>query len=189
MIEVSPQNAAVVVIGVLACITDFRSRRIPNVLTFGASAAAIVFFGLPNGCAGSLCRLAGWAVGCGLFLPWFLLGGMGAGDVKLLAALGAWAGPWTAVWIALYAGLAGGGLALVGSLYRGYLGEMLRNLWALFAFWRVMGVQPHPELTLRTGRGPRLPYAFPITAGAVVVLWLRSDRRTWTRAGARRVSV
>src|SRR4249920_931910 len=173
MIEASPQNAAVVVIGVLACITDFRSRRIPNVLTFGASAAAIVFFGFTNGWAGSLWSMAGWAVGCGLFLPWFLLGGMGAGDVKLLAALGAWVGPATAVWIALYAGIAGGVLALVVSLYGGDLGRVLRNVWGLLMFWRVMGVQPHPELTLRTGKGPRLPYAFPITAGAVAVLWLR----------------
>lgn len=173
MIEASPQNAAVVVIGVLACITDFRSRRIPNVLTFGASAAAIVFFGFTNGWAGSLWSLAGWAVGCGLFLPWFLLGGMGAGDVKLLAALGAWVGPATAVWVALYAGIAGGVLAVVVSLYGGGLTKVLSNVWGLLMFWRVMGVQPHPELTLRTGQGPRLPYAFPITAGAVVVLWLR----------------
>ncbi len=173
MIEASPQNVAVVVIGVLACITDFRSRRIPNVLTFGASAAAIVFFGFTNGWAGSLWSLAGWAVGCGLFLPWFLLGGMGAGDVKLLAALGAWVGPATAVWVALYAGIAGGVLAVVVSLYGGGLTKVLSNVWGLLMFWRVMGVQPHPELTLRTGQGPRLPYAFPITAGAVVVLWLR----------------
>src|SRR6476619_6596132 len=127
MIEASPQNVAVVVIGVLACITDFRSRRIPNVLTFGASAAAIVFFGLTNGWAGSLWSLAGWAVGCGLFLPWFLLGGMGAGDVKLLAALGAWAGPGNAIGIALYGGIAGGIFAVVVSMYAGYLGEMLSN--------------------------------------------------------------
>jgi len=173
MIQASPQNAAVVAIGVLACITDFRSRRIPNVLTFGASAAALVFFGFTNGWAGSLWSLAGWAVGCGLFLPWFLLGGMGAGDVKLLAALGAWVGPATAVWIALYAGIAGGVLGVVVSLYGGDLARVLGNVWGLLMFWRVMGVQPHPELTLRTGHGPRLPYAFPITAGAVVVLWLR----------------
>jgi prepilin peptidase CpaA len=165
--------AAVILIGTAACVTDFRSRRIPNVLTFGASAAAIVFFGVANGWAGSLWSLGGWAVGCALFLPWFLLGGMGAGDVKLLAALGAWVGPLTAVWLALYAGIAGGVFGLVVSLYGGYLGQVLTNVWGLLTFWRVMGVQPHPELTLRSGSGPRLPYAFPITAGAVVVLWLR----------------
>jgi prepilin peptidase CpaA len=98
---------------------------------------------------------------------------MGAGDVKLLAALGAWVGPAAAVWMALYAGIAGGVLAVAVSLYGGDLTRVLRSVWGLLMFWRVMGVQPHPELTLRNGKGPRLPYAFPITAGAVVVLWLR----------------
>jgi prepilin peptidase CpaA len=166
-------EAAVLAIGAVACVTDFRSRRIPNVLTFGASAAALVFGVISGGAAGLGWSAAGWAVGCAVFLPWFLLGGMGAGDVKLLAALGAWAGPSTAVWMALYAGIAGGVFAIIVALSRGYLREMCRNLWGLLMFWRVAGVQPHPELTLRTGRGPRLPYAFPITAGAVAVLWLR----------------
>jgi hypothetical protein len=50
---------------------------------------------------------------------------------------------------------------------------MFRNLWSLLMFWRIAGVQPHPEMTLRTGKGPRLPYAFPITMGALTVLWLK----------------
>ena len=109
-----------------------------------------------------------------LFLPWFLLGGMGAGDVKLLAALGAWVGPRRGrVDGALCRHWPAASSASSVAAWHGYLGEMFRNLWGLLMFWRVMGVQPHPELTLRTGRGPRLPYAFPITVGAVAVLWLR----------------
>jgi prepilin peptidase CpaA len=166
-------QAAMLLVGAAACITDFRSRRIPNTLTFGASAAAVVFWAISGGLTGLGFSLAGWLVGCLLFLPWFLLRGMGAGDVKLLAALGAWVGPGTALWIALYAGIAGGVLAIVVTLAAGYLGTMVRNVWGLLMFWRVAGVQPHPDLTLATAAGPRLPYAFPITAGAVAVLWLR----------------
>ncbi len=70
---------------------------------------------------------------------------MGAGDVKLLAALGAWVGPATAVWMALYAGIAGGVFAVVVSLYGGDLARVLGNVWGLLMFWRVMGVQPHPS--------------------------------------------
>ena len=173
MPAVSVSDAAVLLVGATACVTDLRSRRIPNVLTFGASAAAVLFLGVSAGWAGVLWSLEGWAVGCLFFLPWFLLGGMGAGDVKLLAALGAWVGPGSAVWMALYAGLAGGAFAIVVTAGRGYLPQLLRNIWGLLMFWRVMGVQPHPELTLRNGKGPRLPYAFPITVGAVAVLWLR----------------
>ncbi len=150
-------DAAVVAIGAAACVTDFRSRRIPNLLTFGASAAAVVFWAVTAGLSGAGWSVAGWAVGCAVFMPWFLLGGMGAGDVKLLAALGAWAGPSAAVWMALYAGIAGGVFAIVVSLTRGYLGEMFRNLWGLLMYWRIVGVHPHPEMTLQTGKGPRHP--------------------------------
>ena len=169
----SVSQAAVLLVGVAACVTDFRSRRIPNVLTFGASVAAFAFWAYSGGLTGLGFSVAGWLVGCLLFLPWFLLRGMGAGDVKLLAALGAWVGPGTAVWIALYAAVAGGVFAVVVTLASGYLGTMVRNVWGLLMFWRVVGLQPHPELTLATASGPRLPYAFPITAGAVVGLWLR----------------
>jgi hypothetical protein len=82
-------------------------------------------------------------------------------------------GPGDTVWVALYAAVAGGVLAVLVTLATGYLGTMFRNLWGLLMFWRIAGVQPHPDLTLATAAGPRLPYAFPITAGAVATLWLR----------------
>ncbi len=166
-------QTAVVLIGVAACVTDFRSRRIPNVLTFGAALAGLLFWAVTDGLTGLAFSGAGWFVGCLLFLPVFLLRGMGGGDVKLLAALGAWMGPGSTLWVALYAAVAGGVFAIVVTLMTGYFGTMFRNLFGLLMFWRIAGVQPHPELTLATARGPRLPYAFPITAGAVAALWLR----------------
>jgi prepilin peptidase CpaA len=164
---------AALLIGACACITDWRSRRIPNVLTFGAAIAAFVVFAVTGGLKGLSWSVAGWLVGCLLFLPWFLLRGMGGGDVKLLAALGAWLGPAHIVWVALYAAVAGGVLAVAVALYRGYLRAMVRNVWNLLMFWRLAGIQPHPELTLASAASPRLPYAFPIMAGAVTALWLR----------------
>ena len=164
---------AVVTVAALACVFDLRYTRIPNVLTFGAAVVAFVFGGASGGLGGPWAAIAGWAVGCAVFLPWFLLGGMGAGDVKLLAALGAWLGPGDALWAGLYAGLAGGPLALIVSAARGYLKQSFVNLWCLLTFWRISGVQPMTGLTLRTSASPRLPYAVPIAVGAVVTLWLR----------------
>ena len=117
--------------------------------------------------------VAGCLVGCGLFLPFFVLGGMGAGDVKLLAALGAWLGPSTIVFVALYGAVAGGVMAVGVSLAQGYLMQMVKNLWGCLIFWRIAGLQPMPGLTLRTASSPRLPYALPISAGAVAALWFR----------------
>lgn len=164
---------AVVVTGIAATVTDLATRRVPNVLTFGTALAAIGYAGATQGMPGVGTSLAGWAVGCALFLPWFLLGGMGAGDVKLLAGLGAWLGPGTAVWAALYAGLVGGPMALLVAGANGYLKQSFSNLWGLLMFWRIAGVQPLPTLTLRTAQSPRLPYALPIAVGAGLALWLR----------------
>jgi len=166
-------NDVAVVIGAAACWFDVRTRRIPNLLTFGAAIAGIVYAIFAHGTAGLFASIAGWLVGCALFLPFFLLGGMGAGDVKLIAAIGSWLGPVVAFWVALYAMMAGGVMAVVLALATGYLRQALTNLSLLLMHWRVVGVRPLSELTLSEARGPRLPYALPITVGTVVALWLR----------------
>jgi prepilin peptidase CpaA len=166
-------QGAAVLVAVAACVTDLRSRRIPNVLTLGAAAGACGYHLAAGGPSGLGWAAGGWLVGLLMFLPLFALRGMGGGDVKLLAALGAWLGPGTTVWLALFAALAGGPIAIVVALSRGYLRRAFTNVWGLLMFWRVAGVQPHPAMTLEGSGGPRLPYAVPIAAGLVVTLWLR----------------
>jgi len=162
-------------VAVVACATDLKSRRIPNWLTLSAAAGAFGFFLVGQGWHGLGWSAAGWAVGLAMFFPVFLLGGIGGGDVKLVAALGAWLGPMSAVSLALYAALAGGPLALGVAFSRGYTKQAFANLWGLFGYWRLAGVRPHPGLTLEAAgkRTPRLPYALPIAAGLALTLWLR----------------
>jgi prepilin peptidase CpaA len=169
-----PQLAPLAVAAV-GCATDLKSGRIPNLLTLGAAAGAFGFFLVRDGWPGLGWSIGGWAVGLAMFLPFFLLGGLGGGDVKLLAALGAWVGPASAVWLALYAAIAGGPLAIVVALSRGYAKQAFANLWGLLGYWRLAGVRPHPGLTLEAAAAhrPRLPYAVPIAAGLVLTLWLR----------------
>ena len=159
--------------GGLACVSDVRARRIPNLLTLGGAALGLAYVGASHGFSGLLTGVEGWSVGLALFLPMFLLGGMGAGDVKLLACLGAWVGPQEAFWMAIYAMIAGGVMAVGVALATGYTRQALSNIWRLLNYWRVVGVKPLPELTLATARGPRLPYALPIAAGAVVAIWMQ----------------
>ena len=163
----------VLLVGAIACITDIRYRRIPNVLTFGAAAAAVVFHVFMTGASGFLLALSGWAVGLLLFLPFFLLGGMGGGDVKLLAALGAWIGPGDVIWLAIYTSLAGGVLGVGIALSRNYLGTALRNIWAMLVSWFLVGPRPVASMTLADSKAPRLAYAVPMMIGTVVTLWLR----------------
>jgi len=160
-------------LSVVACVTDVRSRRIPNVLTFSGALIALVFHGLTNGLSGLGFAAAGLLVGLGVFFVPFALGGMGGGDVKLMAALGAWCGPFTVLWLAAYTGIAGAVVALGVSAVRGYLPTALRNMWLLFTHWRVAGLRPLEEVSLAGSNGPRLAYAVPILIGTVVTVWLR----------------
>lgn len=86
----------------LCAATDYRTRRIPNWLTVPAAISGLVFSAVSPHGIGLLPALAGFAVGLALLLlPW-ILGGGGMGDVKMLAALGAWLGP---LWILVAFGL------------------------------------------------------------------------------------
>ena len=164
---------AALIIGAAACVTDLHSRRIPNWLTFGAAATAFVFHFAEGGQAAAQQAAAGWATGLFLFMPLFLLGGMGAGDVKLLAALGAWLGAGDAFWLAIYASMAGGVIAVAMALRAGYLRTALRNIGGLARFWWMFGLRPMPAVTLENSAAPKLAYAIPIFVGTVMTIWLR----------------
>jgi len=169
-------NTSHIFVGVvlaLACVSDLRTRRIPNVLTFSAVAAALLFHLINGGMSAAGWSLAGALLGAGLFFPMFALRGMGAGDVKLLAAVGAWLGPSQVAVAALATSLAGGVIAIVVALGHGYLKAAALNLWMLLTHWRVNGIRPVEHVTLQGTRGPRLAYAFPIAIGTVVTLWLK----------------
>ena len=157
----------------LACVTDLSTRRIPNGLTFSAALLGFVYQFLSGGLDGLGYAALGWLVGAVVFIVPFALGGLGGGDVKLLAALGAWLGPADVMWLSLYAGIAGGILALVVSALHGYLGTALQNVYLLLCHWRVAGIEAVPAITLEHSKGPKLAYAFPILTGAVATVWLR----------------
>jgi prepilin peptidase CpaA len=154
----------------LAARTDVRTRKIPNRLTFPAlllGLAAHLAFG---GRDGFLAALAGMAVAAAVLMPGWLMRWMGAGDVKLMAAAGAWLAFPHAV-IALLASLvAGGAIAAVVAWRRGVLGTALRNT-AWLASWSFSGATtaPAPATT-----GIRFPFALAVLAGCVVASCLKA---------------
>jgi prepilin peptidase CpaA len=164
-----------VVLGVvsIASVVDLHSRRIPNTLTFGAATGALVVSAAAGGFPGLSFSFAGWAIGLALWLPIYALGGMGAGDIKLMAAVGAWLGPADAVRAALFAAIAGALMALAIATSRGLLRQTVANVRFLLAHWAVAGFAPHARLTLAYPDSPRLAYAVPIFAGTAVAIWLR----------------
>jgi prepilin peptidase CpaA len=115
----------------------------------------------------------GLFAGLAVFFPLFALRAMGAGDVKLMAAVGAWIGAVSILNVALYGSVAGGVLAVIVAIRRGYLKKALSNVKMLVTFWWVEGIKPFPALTLESKEGLRLPYAVAIAAGLAVTLWQR----------------
>jgi len=167
------REIVVLAVALVAVVFDVRTRRIPNWLTFGAALAALAYAAFDAGLPGVGTAAAGWIAGAALFFPFFALGGMGAGDVKLLAALAAWLGPSDSVWLAIFAAMAGGVLGVFVALARGYLRTAISNLWLMLMHWRTQGLGPVPGLTLKDTNSPRLAYAIPITIGVLCTLWRR----------------
>jgi prepilin peptidase CpaA len=161
-----------VVLGI-ATFTDLRSRRIPNWLVLPFLLAGIgvsVWLQGWHGMAQSLAGVALGAVAFG-FLCW--LGGMGMGDVKLCAAIGAWIGPSQLIIALVITGLAGGAMAICWAAYRGSLGKMFSGSGELIFGLGKRGLRPHPDLVLSNPLALKMPYAPAIAIGTLVSFFAR----------------
>lgn len=98
----------VIVLVVGAAFTDFRWHKIPNMLTFSGMGLGILGHGIINGWDGLGFSLGGFGLGLVLLLGFYALGGMAAGDVKLMAAVGAFLGPLNVFLVFLMTAILGG---------------------------------------------------------------------------------
>ena len=161
----------------LACYTDLQSHRIPNRLT-----GAMILLGLSlqtstYGWAGTLNALGGFSL-CGVvFLIFYLAGGMGAGDVKLIAAEGCLLGAHRSFVLLLGTVIAGGLFAAMLAAKKRCLGQTFRNVASLVRYHSQTGLRPHPELNLSNKGALRLPYALAVAAGVMVALFVHPAMR------------
>lgn len=102
---------------------------------------------------------------------------MGAGDVKLITAVGCIAGLSEVGYLLILTALAGGVMAIFLALYRGRLKETLVNMGALVVHHRTEGLAPHPELNIANSQTLRLPYAVAIAAGSALSFGLLVAQR------------
>jgi len=113
----------------LACTIDSCISKIPNLLNLCLLIAGIIINTVDLGAQGVLYSFSGAALGIGLLLLPYLMGGMGAGDVKALGALGAVIGPFALLQVFVYMGLLGGGFALLHYLFRANLKNAIIEGW------------------------------------------------------------
>jgi prepilin peptidase CpaA len=153
-------------------IGDVRTHRIPNYLNV---IICLSGFGYQIGFAGwhgAAQSIMGLCLGFGLLIIPYLLGGMGAGDVKALAALGAWLGPWGIFILFFYMALAGGLLALVMLWWRGLLWKKIHQGWVTLVNWllrRPFGGEPAPTAGKQLDVTNGIPYGVAIALGMMMV--------------------
>ena len=153
----------------IAALSDLATRRIPNRLLLAGLAGVLVLRLLSaNPGSSLLAALGGMGLGLAMFLPFYLLRGMAAGDVKMMAVVGAFAGPDDAVQIAVLSWCAGGVMALLLVLLRGRLRLVLANLGSILRG----ATTPAADMSGPPGHtsAGSMPYGVAIAVGTVVVL-------------------
>ena len=156
---------------VTGCVTDLRSRRIPNELVATILAAGLLFaLTSPDVWPALGMSLAGIAVGFGIWIAFYLVGAIGAGDVKFFAASGAWLGP-AATWrAALVAALVGGVLAIATLIVERRLGDVIRRMALMASSGSLAVLQPEGSAVPGARTRP-LPYGVALAIGALAVAW------------------
>jgi prepilin peptidase CpaA len=166
-------TCAILVPGVLlASWIDYSRRRVPNWLNAALIVAGFLVQAAFRGAPGMIQGLLGLLVGFGLLIVPWLMHGMGAGDVKLMAAIGVWFGPWM-TFVSFAAGaMIGGVMAVVMILWSGRLRTAYANFGTILVkcrsrdtlFGEFGSVKSFGNTT------QLLPYGVPLTIGSLIVL-------------------
>jgi prepilin peptidase CpaA len=146
--------AVALVAATTAALLDLRARRIPNWLTVTAFGGGLALNAWASGPNGLLWSLGGAGLGLLLLLPFYAVRGVGAGDVKLLAAMGAVLGLTTLLWVALFTALIGGAMSLALVVARRRIGLMAAQVKSL-----------QPPAT-----GLKAPYGLAIAGGVYLAV-------------------
>jgi prepilin peptidase CpaA len=154
---------------VVAAAIDGYKLKVPNWITFPMIVSGWIVSTMSFGWEGLGWSLAGTAVGLGLLLPAYAIGGMGAGDVKLLAGVGAWVGGTITLYAFCVSAIVGGAIALLMIVYRRAWNKHYQQFWTI---WNEMVTIRDPE-KLSTIAAQRkssmllLPYGIPIAIGTI----------------------
>lgn len=160
---------AILLLSITSIISDSFKGKIYNVITFPGIILGLFYGATFGGWEGFKHALLGTSLGCALFLWMYLLRFLGAGDVKLLMALGAWSGPHDVFDIAYSSIMLGGMLGLITMLWAGRLLSFCKRmsfpLMSLFIS-ELEFIPPKIDKTLR------MPFGIPISISAIgIAFW------------------
>lgn len=159
-------NLIVLVVILICSVTDIRSRKIYNSITVPAMALGLLLMGLTHGWQGLLSSSEGLLLGIGLLFIPFAIGGIGAGDVKLLGAVGALKGMTFVFTSFLYGAAIGGGIALFMIWRQKRMTKSAKNMF--YALSLVSGNKGALQVLDKTDLAPSVPYGVAIAAGVLI---------------------
>ena len=162
---VTAQAWIVAVIGCAAIVDDVTRRRIANWIPLTAFCSGMLLQTVDSGWRGSLSGLAGTLVGAAALLIFYLMGGMGGGDIKLLAGFGAVLGSMQVLEAALWTGACGGIIAVGAIVF-----ARLRRYWKLRTCAAAQGSAEHAPESAKS-----IPYAPAIALGVWLTLASRAS--------------
>jgi len=169
-----PQNIAMAALfcplAIVIAYMDIRYRRIPNKLVLAILIVGLTMNTLFGGSHGLLLSLGGLGVSFGIMFFLHVFGTMGAGDVKLFAAIGAVNGLSLVVPTLMLVALTGGVLAIFMMVYSGRVQRTMFNVMQFF--YGLLPGQHVPRFEIPADRKYTLPYAVPICFGSLVTFFL-----------------
>lgn len=153
--------------------SDVRTRRIPNYLTFGCALAGLGFQLGFHGLTGIAEGLLGLGLGFILLIPFYIKGGLGAGDVKALAGLATWLGPLQTLYLFIYMGISGIFLVIFVLFWRGLLWSKIRQIWESLINLVLLCVlmKSYPVRHRSSTSAADIPYAVTLSMGMAIVCW------------------
>ena len=168
-------GVAQILLGILTMVAagfDIRYRRIPNWLVLTGIVTGFIWNLYSSGWPGLGHAAAGFGLGFALYFPLYLLRARGAGDVKLLAAVGAITGPGNCLWIFLLTAILGGVIAMVMLLWHKRVQHTFFNLSFIMSDLAKLRApyKSSEELDVTTAKGMRLPHGAMILVGAAAFI-------------------
>lgn len=158
------------VLVIIAFITDVKYHKLPNWLTAGGMAVGVVYHLVADGINGILFAFFGLLVGGGIFLILYVFKAIGAGDVKLFAAIGAFVGVKMVLYIMMYSIFFAGILAIIILLFtKTFMKKLTTAVFQLFGSLLSRDFRKLEEY--KVTKATRFPFMYAVTPAIIAVYY------------------
>ena len=147
---------------------DLRTRRIPNWLTVPGLVVGIATNGVLGGWHGLVLALEGAGLALAILLPFVLLRALGAGDWKLMGAVGGLLGTKALLYVLIVSILAAGAIGMVQVIRANRVVRTLRNMWVLVQGFLIFGLRANPEISLDNPGLMKVPFGVAVAIATVI---------------------